>query len=140
MIIDIIPRSLAVMAKFGKMMSVDDCDYIQQVKKFNLVGDKWYDWFIGNHMVANDTGNWYFGVVSLKDPEHPNLAKDNDGKGPNCQGMTKGDFNTNFGFQRYEMRIFTGGCYYFNEINEEWEGGGVTVNNLNSLFFVLSIY
>ena len=115
------PMTLAVMAKFGKMMGVDDCDYIARVKDFNLVGDKWYDWFIDREKVSNNTGEWYFGVVSLKNPDHPNLAKGN------CKGMSKGDLTDQFGFQRYEMRIFTGGCYYFNEETEEWEGTGVSV-------------
>ena len=117
------PQSLAVMAKFGSMMSVSDCQYIAKVKTFNLVGDKWYDWFIDRDKVGNDTGEWYFGVVSLKNPDHPTFSKEV----PDCQGFTQGDLNTDFGFQRYEMRIFTGGCYYFNDDTEEWEGRGVSV-------------
>ena len=34
-------RNLAVMAKFGKMMMTDDCDYILPVSKFRSLGDKW---------------------------------------------------------------------------------------------------
>ena len=35
-------RNLAVMAKFGKMMMADDCDYILPVNKFRSLGDKWW--------------------------------------------------------------------------------------------------
>ena len=113
------------MGKFGKMMSASDCDFIQRVKSSNLVGDKWYDWFIDREKVSNLTGDWFFGVVSLKDPDHVSLT---DG---NCNELSKSDLNSKeeqFGFQRYEMRIFTGGCYAFNEEVEEWEGAGMSVS------------
>ena len=91
------------MAKFGKMMMADDCDYVLPVSKFRSLGDKWYDWFVDNEMVKNKTGDWYFGVVVLKNPDHPSVASGN------CAGLTKADLSENFGFKRYDLRIFTGG-------------------------------
>ena len=32
------------------------------------------------------------------------------------------------------MRIFTGGCYYFNSTSEEWEGVGVSVEQTDRIF------
>ena len=114
-------RSLAVMAKFGKMMSAGDCDHIMRVKSFNLVGDKWYDWFIDRSKVLGKSGDWFFGVVSLNNASH--IALDHQ----NCSKLSKSDLSKDFGFSRYEMRIFTGGCYYFHEKNETWVGDGIEV-------------
>ena len=96
-------RNLAVMAKFGKMMMADDCDYVLPVSKFRSLGDKWYDWFVDNEMVKNKTGDWYFGVVVLKNPEHPSVLSGS------CAGLSKADLSDSFGFKRYDLRIFTGG-------------------------------
>ena len=40
-LMEMLCRNLAVMAKFGKMMMTDDCDYILPVSKFRSLGDKW---------------------------------------------------------------------------------------------------
>ena len=45
------------MAKFGKMMMADDCDYVLPVSKFRSLGDKWYDWFVDNEMVRRLHGD-----------------------------------------------------------------------------------
>ena len=112
------------MVKFEKMMMVDDCDFIKQVTNFTSVGNKWYDWFIGTDQVRNRTGDWFFGVVALKDASLPNVMNGS------CKGLTKADILPDFGISRYDLRIFTGGCYYFNSSSEEWEGVGVSVNIL----------
>ena len=109
--------------KFKKLMLVDDCDFIKLVTNFTSVGDKWYDWFIGTETINNRTGDWFFGVVALKDPKLPNVL---NGSGT---GLTKADLHPDFGITRYDLRVFTGGCYYFNPKSEEWEGVGVSVND-----------
>ena len=116
-------RNLAIMAKFEKMMKVDDCDFIQIITNFTSAGDKWYDWFIGTEKVKNRTGDWFFGVVALNDTNKPSLASGS------CEGLTKDDLAPNYGFTRYDLRIFTGGCYYFNSTSEEWEGVGLSVRS-----------
>ena len=112
------------MVKFEKMMLVDDCDFIKPIVDFTSIGDKWYDWFIGTEKVRNRTGDWFFGVVALKDPNLPSVLNGS------CEGLTKNDLLSNFSISRYDLRIFTGGCYYFNSKTEEWEGVGVSVSDL----------
>ena len=112
--------------KFKKLMLVDDCDFIKLVTNFTSVGDKWYDWFIGTETINNRTGDWFFGVVALKDPNLPNVLNGS------CAGLTKADLLPDFGITRYDLRIFTGGCYYFNPKSEEWEGVGVSVNSFEN--------
>ena len=103
-------------------------------------------------MVKNKTGDWYFGVVVLKNPNHPSTVSGS------CAGLSKADLSDSFGFKRYDLRIFTGGqcpiilcsflssvwvsgccfcylvivslsgCYYFNSSSEEWDGRGVAVS------------
>ena len=58
---------LAVMAKFGKMMTSGDCDFIQPLTDVTSRDADWIDWFIGVDKVENKTGEWFFGVVALKD-------------------------------------------------------------------------
>ena len=44
-------------------------------------------------------------------------------------GAEIADFNiTATSFPTYDIRIYTGGCYFFNESSEEWEGGGLEVD------------
>ena len=44
-------------------------------------------------------------------------------------GAEIADFNiTATSFPTYDIRIYTGGCYFFNESSEEWEGGGIEVD------------
>ena len=94
-----------------------------------------------NEKVENKTGDWYFGVVVLKNPNHPSVLNES------CSGLSKSDFSDSFGFKSYDLRIFTGGeaetelffslllfsslilsgCYYFNSSSEEWDGRGVSV-------------
>ena len=62
-----------------------------------------YDWFVGNEMVANKTGDWYFGVVVLNNPDHPSVLSGS------CSGLSKSDLSDSFGFKSYDLRIFTGG-------------------------------
>ena len=75
--------------------------------------------------MKNRTGDWYFGVVALTNP--PKSAS-RDGS---CADLTKDnlnyDFNETAEFPGYEIRMYTGGCYYFNTSIEEWEGVGITV-------------
>ena len=61
------------MAKFQKMMKVDDCDFILPINNFTSIGDKWYKWFLGTDLVRNRTGDWFFGLVVLKDPNVANV-------------------------------------------------------------------
>ena len=43
-------------------------------------------------------------------------------------GADIADFNiTATSFPTYDIRVYTGGCYFFNESSEEWEGGGLEV-------------
>ena len=76
--------------------------------------------------MKNQTGDWYFGVVALKNPP---LSVTVDGM---CEDLTSDNLNVDFNqtteFPGYEIRIYTGGCYYFNSENEEWEGFGITVS------------
>ena len=58
---------LAVMVKFGKMMTPGDCDFIQPLTDVASRDADWIDWFIGVDKVKNKTGEWFFGVVALKD-------------------------------------------------------------------------
>ena len=111
------------MVKYEKMMMIDDCDFILPVGNFTAIGNKWYNWFLGNDKVRNRTGDWFFGVVALQDP--------NSLKHENCSGLTKSNLLPDFGITRYDLRIFTGGCYYFNSSSEEWEGIGVMVNEIH---------
>ena len=129
------------MAKFDRMMGPNDCDFIQVVNdigqrdggnnmilcfKINFSDtSEWLDWFIGVEQVKNRTGDWYFGVVALKNPP---ASASKDGS---CADLTKDNFNYDFNqtseFPGYELRIYTGGCYYFNASTEEWEGAGISV-------------
>ena len=97
----------------------------------------WYDWFIGVDKVRNQTGDWYFGVVALKNP--PISAT----QGGTCDDLTKDNLNNDFNqtteFPGYEIRVYTGGCYYFNTSNEEWDGAGITVK-LDQKVFCLIIF
>ena len=44
-------------------------------------------------------------------------------------GADIADFNiTATSFPTYDIRVYTGGCYFFNESSEEWEGGGLEVD------------
>ena len=111
-----------------------------------------YDWFVDNEKVDNKTGDWYFGVVVLNNPDHPSVLSGS------CEGLKKSDLSKNFGFKSYDLRIFTGGkpiaesvscyfillllfssillssgCYYFNSSSEEWDGRGVSVSFCFSL-------
>ena len=56
-----------------------------------------------NEKVENKTGDWYFGVVVLKNPNHPSVLNES------CSGLSKSDFSDSFGFKSYDLRIFTGG-------------------------------
>ena len=120
-------RNMAIMVKHGSQMLVDNCDFIQTASKFSSLGNKWYNWFIDTEKINNRTGDWFFGVVVLKDKNKPNVISGN------CEGLTKADLLNDFGFTRYDIRIFTGGCYYFNSTSEEWDGKGITVSLLNDL-------
>ena len=90
---------------------------------------EWVDWFVGVEKVNNQTGDWYFGVVALTNPP---LSATRDGI---CDDLTKDnlnfDFNQTAEFPGYEIRIYTGGCYYFNSSTEEWEGLGISVGIVN---------
>ena len=86
---------------------------------------EWVDWFIGVEKVKNQTGDWYFGVVALKNPP---MSVTQDGV---CDDLTKDNLNHDFNqtkeYPGYEIRVYTGGCYYFNSETEEWEGYGIKV-------------
>ena len=56
-----------------------------------------------NEKVANKTGDWYFGVVVLNNPDHPSVLSGS------CSGLSKSDLSDSFGFKSYDLRIFTGG-------------------------------
>ena len=44
-------------------------------------------------------------------------------------GSEIADFNiTATSFPTYDIRVYSGGCYFFNESSEEWEGGGIEVD------------
>ena len=77
-------------------------------------------------MVKNRTGDWYFGVVALKNTPKSVIQ---DGS---CSDITKEDLDYSFNqteeFPGYDIRIYTGGCYFFNSTTEEWDGIGITVN------------
>ena len=81
--------------------------------RFRSLGDKWYDWFVDNEMVKNKTGDWYFGVVVLKNPNHPSATSGS------CAGLSKADLSDSFGFKRYDLRIFTGGQFLVEDTNQE---------------------
>ena len=99
---------------------------------------EWIDWFIGIDQVKNQTGDWYFGVVALKNIP---ISVMRDGI---CDDISKDnlnfDFNQTAEYPGYEIRIYTGGCYYFNSSTEEWEGMGIKVGipkpywGLNKIF------
>ena len=128
------------MAKYARMMKVDDCDFIQIIDKVSqkhqgklsrksddhseLLLD-WYDWFVSVEMVKNRTGDWYFGVVALKNTPKSVIQ---DGS---CSDITKEDLDYSFNqteeFPGYDIRIYTSGCYFFNSTTEEWDGIGITV-------------
>ena len=73
--------------------------------------------------MQNRTGNWYFGVVALKNP--PSSVIDEG----SCTDLTKEnlnyDFNQTAEYPGYEIRIFTTGCYFFNKSTDEWDGLGI---------------
>ena len=72
------------------------------------------------------TGDWFFGITAL-DGDIPASVAENQ----TCKDLNKGNLNPDFNQTSdnpfYDIRIYAGGCYYFNETTEEWEGIGITV-------------
>ena len=117
---------LAIMAKHGKMMTSSDCDFIQIVNDISLRDGEWVDYFMGVELVKNRTGEWFFGVVALDGEIPESVTADHS-----CKDLSSGhldpSFNESSEYPIYEIRMYTGGCYYFNRTTEEWEGVGMTV-------------
>jgi len=117
---------LAIMGKHGKMMTSNDCDFIQIVNDIPLRDGEWVDYFIGVDKVKNQTGDWFFGVVAL-DGEIPLSVTVHH----SCAELNSGHLDSNFNeskeFPFYEIRMYTGGCYFFNVSSEKWEGTGISV-------------
>ena len=118
-------NKLAILAKYGKMMKADDCDFIQVVSDINARDEEWYDYFIGVDKVKNQTGDWFFGIAALDDiPESVSIEH-------SCKDLNGGSFSHDFNMTNenpnYDIRIYSGGCYYFNETTEEWVGIGINV-------------
>ena len=87
--------------------------------------DGFLDWFIPMETIKNRTGNWFIGVLALKD--EADLAKLNDGQACTEDGITKEMLSEDFGVTKYEIQTFTTGCYFHNIKTDEWESGGMTV-------------
>ena len=128
-------NKLVIMAKKGKMMTASDCDFVQVVNDITARSEEWYDWFIGVDKVENATGEWFFGVAAINDDIPESVRVNHSCKDLNS-GKFASDFNSTDDSPFYDIRMYTGGCYYFNETTEEWEGIGMSVrsggNNLDS--------
>ena len=113
---------LVIMAKHGQMMMAGDCDFVQLVNEVTSRDGQWVDWFIGVDKVKNKTGDWYFGIAALAVNPPQSVKNENS-----CEELSKTDFSDNFNMSSYSIRMFTGGCYTFNETTEEWDGRGISV-------------
>ena len=107
-------------------MVANDCDFIQMVSDITARDAEWYDYFIGVDKVKNQTGDWFFGIAA-HDGEIPTSVTVNH----TCKDIGKGnlspDFNQTNDNPFYDIRVYAGGCYYFNETTAKWEGIGITV-------------
>ncbi len=98
-----------------------------------FVGD-YLDWFITKEQVANRTGEWYVGVVSVKVPAGMNITEVvNDGLSCEYAGLTKDILDWDFNMTHYIMRTYTAGMLYFDVKLESWDGIGITIKNTTNL-------
>jgi hypothetical protein len=118
-------NKLVIMAKHGGLMTSSNCDFIQVVNDITTRDEEWVDYFIGVERVNNRTGDWFFGIAALND------IPDSVSVDHSCAELNTGSFSNNFNTTdtepNYDIRIYSGGCYYFNKTIEEWEGIGMSV-------------
>ena len=96
--------------------------------------DGYIDWHITTEQVANRTGQWYFGVVSIKGVENVSSVINDKGT---CKdsGLAKDLLDTNFHTKQYNITFYTGGGYAFETENgaDVWEAKGMAVINQTKL-------
>ena len=88
--------------------------------------DGYIDWFIPTEKIANRTGSWYFGVVSIKGSDNVSAAIDDSG---DCKdsGLTNDLLDKDFKTVNYTLIFYTSGGYSFNTTDEVdvWEARGM---------------
>ena len=78
-----------------------------------------YEWFIGNHAIANRTGRWILTVMTLKELLNANDLEAGKIDVEHVQENISGD---------YSLRSFHSGCYYFSRKQYSWVADGVKVS------------
>lgn len=88
--------------------------------------DNFYELFIPKVIQKNTMGQWYLGIVSLLSLEKLSDIVE-DGNPCKANSITQDMLSWNFEPKVYQLRMFTGGAYFFNEATENWEVEGISV-------------
>ena len=62
---DPLETDMLLMARFGKMPLVKECDFVKIVSTIDSIDEDYLDWYLGSDEVQNRTGGWYFGVTYI---------------------------------------------------------------------------
>lgn len=70
-------------------------------------------------------GPWFLALLSLEESQTTTVQ---DAKSCTENKLTEDILSWTFEPQVYQLRIYVGGAYYFNEVSDNWEAGGVSVS------------
>ncbi|XP_047471507.1 polycystic kidney disease protein 1-like 2 [Penaeus chinensis] len=96
-------------------------DWITVVKDLPRHNDT-YEWFFSNAKLKGE-GSYFLGVGEFKSAfDYSAYLRD-----PENSGATKANLK-NISVE-YDVRIYTSGCYFYDEAHEEWKADGILANH-----------
>ncbi|GAB6020442.1 polycystic kidney disease 1-like 2 [Chamberlinius hualienensis] len=115
-----------------KKPSIDNFDMVIPLFEIPMKNESenvTFDWFIDGLQVNNRTGIFYLGVGQTT--EDVQLLKNSEGQWTlDNLNLTYKNFSRNF-TSNYSIRIFSSGCYFYNEKLNRWMSDGCWVSMSN---------
>lgn len=117
--VDSIPSQMIIMIGFKRMPTPSNYSSIHLVKDFPLGENNSRTFFVNTIENGNRLGRFFLGVALLKTGvAFSSLSSE--------RPLTREDLVEDFDMS-YKLRVYTSGCYFFNDLIEEWSGEGLNV-------------
>ncbi|XP_047496061.1 polycystic kidney disease protein 1-like 2 [Penaeus chinensis] len=117
--VDSVPSQMVLMIGYERMPTPSNYSSIHKIKDFPVGENNSYTLFVNTKDNKNRVGRFFLGMALLK-------AGVDISSNSTERPLTKEDLVDDFDMS-YRLRVYTSGCYYFDEISEEWSGVGLNV-------------
>ncbi|XP_040583519.2 location of vulva defective 1 [Lepeophtheirus salmonis] len=118
--------SIIILFGYNFLPTVKKCDFLKSMRDVRRNENGTKTLFINDELIKNQTGTWYLGVSTIS-----NTIILKEGKTCSDFTLANSQLDSDFKSMNYSLRVYSGGCYYFNKVTEIWEGLGLKNLNLS---------